>query len=244
IADSIGTPGETDFFQLTVNDTGRLTARATPGALLGSRLSLLGPSGELLVQSDGASATDPDDLIVQHLLAGTYFLQGEGLGGGSGSYTLTTEFVSAVPPFQSLPVGPVGEFGDLVTADFNGDGFSDLVKSSPQSPDVLVYLGLGDGTFRQQQPILKGGDFNTSLAEGDFNGDGRLDLAIGHRFDPVVTVVLGRGDGTFGAPVQFAVGVEGDAVATADFNGDGFLDLAVANHVSSDLSILLGRGDG
>jgi hypothetical protein len=240
---TLGAPGEVDLFQFTLDETGQMTV-STAGLDLDTRTCLLGPDGQLLIQSDGASATDPDDRIVQHLVPGTYFLQVEGLGGGTGSYTLTTEFVPAVPPFRPLPVGPVGEFGDLVTGDFNGDGFSDLVKSSPQSPDVLVYLGLGDGTFRQQQEILKGGDFNTSLAEGDFNGDGRLDLAIGHRFNPVVTLVLGRGDGTFGEPVQFAVGVEGDSVATADFNGDGFLDLAVANHVSNDLSILLGQGDG
>src|SRR5207244_9508811 len=107
----------------------RLTARAAPDAPLGSRLSLLGPSGELLIQSDGASATDPDDLIVQHLLAGTYFLQVEGLGGGTGAYTLTTEFLPAVPPFHSLPLGSVGAFAGLVTDDFHGAGFSDLPRS-------------------------------------------------------------------------------------------------------------------
>src|SRR5262245_5269824 len=77
IADQISAPGETDFFQLTVNDSGRLTARAAPDAPLGSRLSLLGPSGELLIQSDGVSPTNPEDLIVQHILPGTYFLQVE-----------------------------------------------------------------------------------------------------------------------------------------------------------------------
>src|SRR5207245_4202374 len=133
-----------------------------------------------------------DDLIVQHLLPGTYFLQVEGLGGGTGSYTLTTEFVPAVPPFQSLPVGSSGEFADLVTADFNGDGFADLVRCSPQASYVSVYLGLGDGTFRQQLRV-EVGESHLSLAPGDFNGDGHLDLAIGQRFDPFFDVFLGRG---------------------------------------------------
>src|SRR4051812_47846477 len=46
IADQISTPGEMDFFKLTINDSGRLTARAAPSNPLGSRLSLLGPQGE------------------------------------------------------------------------------------------------------------------------------------------------------------------------------------------------------
>src|SRR5262245_23455544 len=121
----IGAPGELDSFQFTLADTGRLTVR-TAGLDLDTRTSLLGPDGQLLIQSDGASITDPDDLIVQHLTPGTYFLEVQGLGGASGAYTLTTEFEPAVPPFQSLPGGVVGEFADLVTGDFNGDGFNDL----------------------------------------------------------------------------------------------------------------------
>ncbi|HKB39700.1 MAG TPA: LEPR-XLL domain-containing protein, partial [Gemmataceae bacterium] len=87
---AIGAAGEQDFFRIDVAESGRLTARAAPDAPLGSRLSLLGPSGELLIQSDGVSSTNPEDRITQHLLAGTYFLRVEGLGGGTGSYTLTT----------------------------------------------------------------------------------------------------------------------------------------------------------
>src|SRR5262249_4454482 len=146
---------------------------------------LLGPDGQLLIQSDGASATDPDDWIVQHLTPGTYFFEVQGLGGASGAYTLTTDFVPAVPPFQPLPMGARVHFTDLVAADFTGDGCVDLVRPSPQASYVSVCLGLGDGTFRQQLR-LEVGEFRASLAPGDFNRDGRLDLAVGQRFDPFV----------------------------------------------------------
>src|SRR5262249_42737498 len=138
-----------DSFRFTLTDTGRLTVH-TAGLDLDTRTSLLGPDGQLLIQSDGASITDPDDLIVQHLTPGTYFLEVQGVDGASGAYTLTTEFEPAVPPFQSLPMGSSGEFTDLLTADFNGDGFGDLVRVSPQATYVSVCLGLGDGTFQQQ----------------------------------------------------------------------------------------------
>src|SRR5438067_3255456 len=63
----IGAPGEVDRFQFTLAETGRLTMH-TAGLDLDTRTSLLGSDGQLLIQSDGASATDPDDRIVQHLL--------------------------------------------------------------------------------------------------------------------------------------------------------------------------------
>ena len=59
----IGASGEVDRFQFTLAETGRLTVR-TAGLDLDTRTSLLGPDGQLLIQSDGASAADPDDLIV------------------------------------------------------------------------------------------------------------------------------------------------------------------------------------
>src|SRR4051794_34470063 len=83
-AGTIRAPGEVDEFQVTLTDSGRLTAEAhtRPGCSLDTRLSLLGPDHQLLIQSDGRSPTNRDDLITQHLLAGTYFVQVEGLGRG------------------------------------------------------------------------------------------------------------------------------------------------------------------
>ena len=86
VADAIGAPDEVDFFKVTLTESGRLTVRARSAlpAILDTRTSLLGPEGQLLIQSDAESTGNPDDLIVQHLLAGTYFLNVEGLGTGTG----------------------------------------------------------------------------------------------------------------------------------------------------------------
>ena len=53
---TIGAPGEVDRFQFTLAETGRLTVR-TGGLDLDTRTSLLDADGQLLIQSDGASAT-------------------------------------------------------------------------------------------------------------------------------------------------------------------------------------------
>src|SRR5438128_2333805 len=100
VAGNISTPGEVDEFQITLADSGRLTAevQTRPGYSLDTRLSLLGPDSQLLIQSDGQSLTNRDDLITQHLLAGTYLVKVEGLRGGTGDYTLTTQFEQANPP--------------------------------------------------------------------------------------------------------------------------------------------------
>src|SRR4051794_391196 len=94
ITGDISAPGEVDEFQITLTDSGRLTAevQTRPGCSLNTRLSLRGPDGQVLIQSDGQSLTNHDDQVVQHLLAGTYFVQVEGLGAGTGAYTLTTDF--------------------------------------------------------------------------------------------------------------------------------------------------------
>ena len=59
-----------------------------------TRLVLYDAQGNILVQSDGASATDPDDLIEQNLTAGTDYLALASLG-AAGRYTLTASLASS-----------------------------------------------------------------------------------------------------------------------------------------------------
>ncbi len=149
----IGTAGagDVDWFRLSVTQAGRLTARLNaPG--FAARLSLFstGPAGtNLLVQSDGASPTDPDGLISLHLqgdAAGTpYLLRVEGLDARAGSYTLTTDFTTATQPLQPADVGYLP--ASVATADFNGDGIPDLAVANLLSNSISVLVGLGDGTF-------------------------------------------------------------------------------------------------
>src|SRR5262249_50950597 len=129
---------DVDVYKVTLTESGRLTVEVH-AAGFPTRLSLLGPDGELLIQSDGQSATDRDDRIVQYLAGAaggtSYYLRVEGLDGGTGAYTLTTEFVPAVLPFQPLPVGDDPQA--LVTADFNGDGHPDLVTLNGPFPGTI-----------------------------------------------------------------------------------------------------------
>ena len=235
-----------DVFRIRPSETGRLYAKVHPQGPA-TRLSLLDDRGRrLLIQSDGRSRDDPDDLVDLHVPAGTVYLVVEGQG-GAGSYVLTTRFTPSAPP--SLPLrmkGPGVGFSSLTLGDFNGDGVSDIA-----GPDG-IHLGVGDGTFRDPSAglgIPRDALYLGPMISGDFNGDGRLDLAVSDIPSAAtgsgdIAVLLGNGDGTFRDPRRFGAGIDPASLVAGDFNGDHQVDLATANWGSDDIAVLLGNGDG
>jgi Flp pilus assembly secretin CpaC len=138
----------------------------------------------------------------------------------------------------------------ILTGDFNADGFQDFVVTNFTDNTFSLFLGNGDGTFKQapSSPFAfpTGATGPIAMTAADFNSDGNLDLAIVNQTTNNVMLLLGNGNATFslatGSP--FAVGKLPVAVATGDVNTDSHPDLAVVNQADNTVSVLLGNGDG
>jgi hypothetical protein len=156
----------------------------------------------------------------------------------------------------SLPEPPA--FGYHLTwlkvGDLNNDGIPDILFGD--SAHMAVYLGNGDGSFRQAPTFLygePGSYFITAVALADVNHDGNLDVVanLGDRFE----VFFGDGKGNLSLnantmiPISlYAPGQANPAIPVlGDFNRDGKLDLLVPNTDNQgnfELTDYLGRGNG
>jgi hypothetical protein len=151
---------------------------------------------------------------------------------------------------------------NLLVADFNGNGKSDLAVLGGSAPScseedgaIAILLGNGHGGFTAKSTICSYGNIPFAGLAGDFNNDGKLDLAVisgngdvacGDAGCAALTIYLGNGDGTFTEHENF--GMDGDlyAIVAGDFNRDGKLDLAVS-YISwgiPNVAVFLGNGDG
>jgi hypothetical protein len=178
------------------------------------------------------------------------------LGNGDGTFGSTQSYVSGG-----------NNTAEVVIADLNGDGRTDLVvanqcqaQGSCAVGSVSVLLGNGDGTFQAARNYISDGVFTYLMGVGDWNGDQKLDLVIVNQCQTTgncggtVTILLGNGDGTFQSPPNYpSGGYDADSVVAGDLNGDGKLDLVVTNlcqgsncsHGNNGIvSVLLGNGNG
>jgi hypothetical protein len=145
---------------------------------------------------------------------------------------------------------------NLVSGDFNGDGFPDVAysgaaDSTRTKPGLEVMLGSSHGVLGT--PIFvpvatSGGGVTEWIATGDVNGDGKPDIVatIGNNSQyNQVAVLISKGAGKFGAPVYYSTGSTAQAydVFLVDVNGDGKLDIVVSNQ-DGTISVLLNKGNG
>jgi hypothetical protein len=132
----------------------------------------------------------------------------------------------------------------FVAGDFKKDGVLDLAFSVqgpyPQTPEVWVLPGNGDGTF--QAPISSPASHNFNhMAAGAFVTGGETGIAAVWG-EQSVSLMNGNGDGTFSAETSFPTSISSGDLAIGDLDGDGALDVVTTS--SGSIAALLGNGDG
>ena len=132
---------------------------------------------------------------------------------------------------------------EVQTADFNSDGYADVIVELPEASRASIAMGLGDGTFGASTD-LDVGTHPVSGVVGDFNRDGLPDAVVLDGSTGLLYCFPGDGAGGFGPRRTFASLSGARSVAAGDVNRDGKLDLVVASPDQSKVMILRGQGDG
>ena len=219
---------------------------------------VVGPEGVALIDNPGYQNSKPDFKTVRFLAGNAmpgYFATADFNEDGHRDIIASESGASSAEMYLYLGTGD-GYFEEAVemetpfdgasfvsAGDLNGDDHQDIAIANGDS--VVVYLGVGDGSFGVPLVTgLNGGTGPTSVRIANLDDDSEPDLVTSNHTSNSVSVLLGRGDGTFETADNYGTGIEPTDVLPVDVDGDGDLDLVVANLGGSELSVWLGDGLG
>ena len=136
---------------------------------------------------------------------------------GNAQSTTPVAFTAASFPAAGEPRG-------IAAADFNLDGWSDIVTANlaltgGSASGIAVFLNNGNGTFGLPTTTVTGvGAFD--VATDDFNHDGRPDVAVANADANTVSILLGLPT-TLTPAFTWTTSASPRAVVAADFTRDG-----------------------
>jgi hypothetical protein len=129
----------------------------------------------------------------------------------------------------------------IAAADFNRDGWVDLVTAHHDPDGVSVLLNRGRaGGYTSSFISLPGGPFG--VTKGDLNKDGKPDIAVANPDANLINVLYGFGDGTFRAPLNVGGWFNPRGLTIADMDRDSNPDIVFTAYNNQSVVIYFGDG--
>lgn len=138
---------------------------------------------------------------------------------------------------------PTAYMAQLVTGDFNADGYPDaIVTEAAGTGTLLSFLpGSADG-LRAPAYTRPVGLSVRDVGAADMNEDGALDLLV--VAGTTVGVYLNDGTGQFTLGATRAINPISFELAVGDFTGDGHADVLCSSYQGANISLVPGTGTG
>ncbi len=125
-----------------------------------------------------------------------------------------------------------------VVADFNNDGFSDILATGRLASGTLGTILFYNDCGQQFVPFATAipGLIFASVAWADFDNNGTADVIVTGQTDngqKMSAVYRNRGTGNFEATASVLPGVRSGSVSCADFNNDGLADILITGETET-----------
>ena len=136
---------------------------------------------------------------------------------------------------------------DLIVADLNNDGYSDLIVASAGDDMISYYLNHnGELNYNQRVIISQGVIYVPNTVKmGDVDGDGVDDVISCSRYNNAVYWCKNLGDGNFGPTLVLSNLTDAPTCLNyADLDNDGLKDIIVAKPFENGVSWLKNLGSG